>query len=49
MSVATGLICVRAVEDRRDGFSGGQPLPSFVGEEMVFCVHPMGLTWSNMI
>lgn len=49
MSVAAGLMCVRAVEDRRDGFSGGQPLPSFVGEEMVFYVHPMELSWSNMI
>lgn len=40
MSVAAGLMSVRAVEDRRDGFSGEQPLPSSVGEEVVSCVHP---------
>lgn len=38
MSVAAGLMSVRAVEDRRDGFSGEQSLPSSVGQEVVFCV-----------
>lgn len=42
MSVAAGLMSVRAVGDRRDGFSGEQPLPSSLGKEVVFCVHPMG-------
>lgn len=46
MSVVAGLMSMRAVEDRRDGFSGEQSLPASVGQEVVFCVV---LCPSNMI